>query len=90
MAFLFSRRLGSLHRAARSLPLRSTSREGPLRPWRLYSAQSAMLEEKRARALVGGGQQRVDKQHKNVRKEAMLIEHWGMHDPLCGYGVWNA
>ena len=48
-----------------------------------------MLEEKRARALVGGGQQRVDKQHKNVRKEAMLIEHWGMHDPLCGYGVWN-
>lgn len=70
MAFLFSRRLGSLHRAARSLPLRSTSREGPLRPWRLYSAQSAMLEEKRARALVGGGQQRVDKQHKNGKLSA--------------------
>ena len=88
MASLFGCRLGFLHRAACSLPLRSTSREGPAQSWRFYSAKKATLEEKRARALLGGGQKRIDKQHANVsKKEGMLVEQWGMHDPLCEYRV---
>lgn len=49
--------------AARVLSLRTACTEGSRR---FYSANAAQLEEKHSKALLGGGQQRIDKQHASV------------------------
>ena len=38
----------------------------PLRQWKLSSSSFAKLEEKRQRAMLGGGQDRINSQHKSV------------------------
>jgi len=65
--------------AARLLSLRVACSEGHRQSWRFYSSKMSRLEEKRSRALLGGGQRRLDKQHKSVWQLciASIVCLWG-------------
>ena len=58
---------------ARLLSLRAACSERYRQTWRFYSSKVSRLEEKRSRALLAGGQRRLDKQHKSVRHICVLF-----------------